>query len=69
MKRLLILMAIIIIASSLFGCTETKKTEEVYAYNGETDITVDGRSFKLEDTPENMAEEIVVNNFLLLYNC
>lgn len=64
MKRLLILMAIIIISSSLFGCIETKKIEEAYDYNGKTDFTVDGRSFKLEDLPENIAEEIVVNNFL-----
>lgn len=43
-----------------FACTQTK---EVYIYNGETEIKVDGRSFELKDIPENMAEEVVINEF------
>lgn len=63
-KKSLILIVIIIVLTSLSACTEFQKTEEVYAYNGENDITMDDRVFKLEDIPENMAEEIVINNFL-----
>lgn len=34
------------------------------AYGDETEINSDGLSFNLEDSPENVAEEIVVENFL-----
>lgn len=64
MKRILTLIAAIIASTSLIACTQTEEPKETYIYNGETETNVDGRIFKLEDMPKNMAEEIVVNNFL-----
>src|SRR5665648_967463 len=62
-KKILILMIVIMVSFSQFACMQTEKTEEVNIYNGETEINVDGRSFELEDIPENMAEEVVINDF------
>lgn len=64
MKKILILPVIIILSISLFACTQTEKTEEIYIYNGETEINLDGRSFELEDIPETRVEEIVINEFM-----
>lgn len=64
MKKALTLIVVIIALTSLIACRQTKESEKTYIYNGETEINVDGRIFKLEDTPKNMAEETVVNNFL-----
>src|SRR5665648_1299025 len=62
-KKILILMIVIMVSFSQFACMQTEKTEEVNIYNGETEINVDGRSFELEDIPENMAEEVEINDF------
>ena len=68
MKRVCLLTALIIgVALMMFGCAneveEPYTYEEFYTYNGEAKIDIDGRSFELEDIPENKAEETVVNNF------
>ena len=64
MKRILVIISIIMVLVGLSACTETQKTEEVYTYEGETDINIDDRNFTLEEEPENKAEEIVVNYYL-----
>ena len=64
MKKVLTLIAAIIISISLIACAQIEEPKESYIYNGETEINMDDRTFILEDTPKNMAEETVVNNFL-----
>ena len=64
MKKILILFFIIMVSISLIACTEFKETKEAYTYKGETMVNAGERVFKLENMPENIAEEIVVNNFL-----
>ncbi len=64
MKKLITFTAITMILTSLFAYTNNTKPEDVYTYNGETNVNIDNRNFKLEDIPDNLAEEIVVNNFL-----
>ena len=64
MKRILILISIILVFTSLLACRESQKTEEIYTYDGESDVSIDDRNFTLEDLPESMAEEIVVNYYL-----
>lgn len=64
MKKILTLITIIIVLTSLIACSQIEESQETYIYNGETEVNVDGRTFKLEDMPKNIAEEIVVNNFL-----
>lgn len=59
-----LMIAVIIITISLIACIQTEEPKDTYTYKGETMINADGRIFKLEDTPKNMAEETVVNNFL-----
>lgn len=59
-----LMIAVIIITISLIACIQTEESKDTYTYKGETVINADGRIFKLEDTPKNMAEEAVVNNFL-----
>lgn len=43
---------------------DKSQTEDAYNYDGETEVNAEGRSFNLEDTPENLAEETVVRDFL-----
>ncbi|NLM42853.1 MAG: hypothetical protein GX201_02340 [Clostridiales bacterium] len=64
MKKTLTSIAIIIVLTSLIACTQIGESQEPYIYNGQTEVNVDGRIFKLEDLPKNMAEETVVNSFL-----
>lgn len=64
MKKILTVIAIIIVLTTLFAYKSTERSEETYIYNGETEINVDARIFKLEDIPNNIAEETVVNQFL-----
>lgn len=64
MKKILILITVMMVSISLFACTQTEKTEEAYIYNGETEINENERSFELEDIPESMAEEMVINDFM-----
>ena len=40
------------------------ESQEPYIYNGQTEVNVYGRIFKLEGFTKNMAEETVVNSFL-----
>lgn len=64
MKKTLILIFIVVVSISLFACEQTEKTEEAYVYNGKTEINIKDRSFKLEDIPKSMAEEVVISNFM-----
>lgn len=71
-KKVIVLILVSILSiATIFGCTSDKKEDgievnyksEEYIYNGETQIDIDGRSFKLEDIPESIVEETVVNDF------
>ena len=64
MKKILIFIILILTCIWLSACTQVQQTEEAYVFKGETNISVDDRSFTLEDIPENMAEEIVIKDFL-----
>lgn len=64
MKRIWTLVVLVFTILSLTSCANTTETNEAYAFVGETNVKVDDRSFVLEDTPENNAEDIVIKDFL-----
>lgn len=71
-KKVIVLILVSILSiATIVGCTSDKKEDgieanyksEEYIYNGEREIEIEGRGFQLEDIPENIAEETVINDF------
>jgi len=59
-KRLLLVLFLLVTTILIVGCSP----EEPYSYEGKEIVTMDDRELKLEDIPENSAEETVINHFL-----
>ncbi len=59
-KRLLVVLLLLVTIILIVGCS----SEDPYKYEGEEFVTMDDRELKLEDIPENSAEETVLNYFL-----
>ena len=63
MKKFIPFVISFLLAFALItGCSA--ETPQEYTFNAETNLEIDGRSFILENTPENIAEDIVVKDFL-----
>ena len=64
MRRFLVLAGLILLCLYASSFYQEPALKEAYTFNSESSIEVDDRSFILEDTPENGAEETIVRDFL-----
>lgn len=64
MKKALVgAVALLCLLTACNTAGSTSSLTNSYHYGGETDVQVDGRSFVLEDTPQNLVEEAVILDF------
>ncbi len=64
MRRSIILVILILVSICLSACTQIQISQETYVFKDKSNISIDDRNFVLEDTPQNIAEETVIKDFL-----
>ncbi len=68
MKKAVLLILILCLNFILISCTvdnsDAQNANVDYEYLGEKEVTIEDRTFKLEDLPESIKEEIVALNFM-----